>query len=151
MRRASFVGLFMFLVLCGGCGNDEESGADLSTVIIQTDRGTVLVKAEVADSPEERGTGLMHRKSLPDDGGMLFLFFEQTTSSFWMKDTLIPLSIAFFDQEGEILEILDMKPCRKDPCPLYGPGMPYWGALEVNQGAFERWGVEVGDLIRTNQ
>jgi uncharacterized membrane protein (UPF0127 family) len=64
-----------------------------------------------------------------------------------MKNTLIPLSIAFLDADGRILRILDMEPCEADPCPLYPPGVAYTSALEVNQGAFERWGVEVGDLV----
>ena len=66
-----------------------------------------------------------------------------------MKDTLIPLSVAFFDEDGRILEILDMEPCppETDPCPVFEPGVSYLGALEVNQGAFEEAGVEVGDMI----
>ena len=81
---------------------------------------------------------------------MVFIFFEKHLGGFWMKNTLIPLSIAFFDQDGEILEILDMDPCEKDPCPTYDPGVPYWGALEVNKGAFDEWGVSAGDTIRMN-
>ena len=111
----------------------------------------VLVDVEVADSDEERAQGLMNRETLDEDKGMLFVYFEPNRGGFWMKDTLIPLSIAFFDQEGEILEILDMEPCKADPCPSYDPGVSYWGALEVNQGMFEEWGVSVGDTLRTNQ
>ena len=110
----------------------------------------MLVNVEVADRPELISLGLMHRTSLPEDAGMLFLFFEETSTGFWMKDTLIPLSIAFFDRDGEIEAILDMDPCEEEPCRLYGPGEPFHGALEVNRGAFERWGVEVGDRIRVS-
>ncbi|MDQ3964762.1 MAG: DUF192 domain-containing protein [Actinomycetota bacterium] len=117
-------------------------------MIIETDDGPVLVNAEVADTPERTQLGLMHRTELADDAGMVFLFFEDTTSGFWMKNTLIPLSIAFFDARGEIVAILDMDPCEADPCRLYEPGTQYRGALEVNQGAFEEWGVEVGDIVR---
>lgn len=119
-------------------------------VIIETDDGSVLVNAEVADTPEETALGLMHRTELADDAGMVFLFFQDTTSGFWMKDTLIPLSIAFFDGHGEIVSILDMEPCESDPCKVYDPGATYRGALEVNQGAFEEWGVEEGDIVRVS-
>jgi uncharacterized membrane protein (UPF0127 family) len=64
-----------------------------------------------------------------------------------MKNTLIPLSIAFWDARGRIVRILDMTPCRADPCRLYDPRVAYAGALEVNRGAFRRWGVERGDRI----
>lgn len=120
------------------------------TAIIETDAGAVLVNIEVADSPELQELGLMHRTSLEDDSGMLFLFFEESQSSFWMKDTLIPLSIAFFDRDGTILKIIDMEPCDSDPCPSYDPDVTYQGALEVNKGAFDEWGVEVGDTIRVS-
>ena len=64
-----------------------------------------------------------------------------------MKDTLIPLSIAFADADGMIVSILDMEPCETDPCEIYDPGVTYRSALEVNQGAFSRWGVEEGDRL----
>ncbi len=108
---------------------------------------SILIDVEVAATPEQRGYGLMNRASLPEDAGMVFLWFAPTSASFYMKDTLIPLSIAFFDERGKILKILDMEPCKKDPCRLYDPGVVFYGALEVNQGAFERWGVERGDTI----
>ena len=119
--------------------------------IIDTGEESMLIDVEVAETPQERARGLMGRKSLPQDHGMVFIFFEETSGGFWMKNTLIPLSIAFFDEEGKILEILDMKPCRKDPCRVYDPGVTYWGALEVNQGAFEKWGAEEGDRISVVQ
>jgi uncharacterized membrane protein (UPF0127 family) len=121
------------------------------TVILDKGDETVLVRVEVAQSAEQRRFGLMSRKSLSDDAGMVFLYFDRHRGAFWMKDTLIPLSIAFFDREGRILRILDMSPCRREPCKLYDPGVSYWGALEVNRGAFARWGVEPGDSIRLSQ
>ena len=108
-----------------------------------------MVEIEVADSPETRARGLMHRESLPDDAGMVFLYFEESAGGFYMLNTLIPLSIAFFDETGKILKIMDMDLCGTT-CPTYDPGVSYRGALEVNQGAFEEWGVEVGDVIRVS-
>ncbi len=147
------------LVVTGGCGSETDGTAEPAAsptfrrapVIIETDDGPVLVNAEVADTPERTQLGLMHRTELADDAGMVFLFFEDTTSGFWMKNTLIPLSIAFFDARGEIVAILDMDPCEADPCPVYEPGAEYRGALEVNQGAFADWGVEEGDTIRVTK
>lgn len=150
--------LLLPALIAAACGDGDSSYSSSPTpspkraaAIIDTGEDVVLVNVDVADSDEERQMGLMNRKSLDEDEGMLFVFFEKNTGGFWMKDTLIPLSIAFFDQEGEILSILDMDPCKADPCPSYDPGVPYWGALEVNQGAFEEWGVREGDIIRSNQ
>jgi uncharacterized membrane protein (UPF0127 family) len=116
-------------------------------VLIDTEEGSVIVDVEAAETPEQRAVGLMFRESLGEDEGMVFLFFEETQGSFYMKNTLIPLSIAFFDGEGTIVDILDMEPCEADPCRLYTPDALYEGALEVNQGALEEWGVQDGDRI----
>jgi uncharacterized membrane protein (UPF0127 family) len=107
----------------------------------------VVVQAEVADTDEERQVGLMGRESLPADAGMIFLFDGLSVGGFWMKDTLIPLSIAFAGEDGTILAILDMEPCEAEPCEIYDPDVAYTSALEVNQGAFADWGVEVGDRL----
>ena len=139
---------------CGDSSGDESlprPSLNPATAMIDTDDGIVLVNTEVADSPQERARGLMGRKSLGEDEGMMFLYFEEHRGPYTMRNTLIPLSIAFFDRTGEIISILDMEPCEEEPCPLYDSGKAYWGALEVNQGAFEDWGVELGDRIRSNQ
>jgi uncharacterized protein len=123
----------------------EESGP---VVVLETAGGEeVEVPVEVADSPAEREVGLMGRESLPEGTGMMFLFGGDSDSGFWMKDTLIPLSIAFADADGTIVSILDMEPCEADPCEIYDPGAVYRSALEVNQGAFDDWGVQVGDRL----
>jgi uncharacterized protein len=154
------VGAAALLVTLVGlsCSYGDDDGAsatpgptlETATAIIETDDGPVMVNVEVAATDEERARGLMFRESLDEDAGMMFLFFEPTSGGFWMKNTLIPLSIAFFDHDGEILRILDMAPCKKEPCKLYYPGVKYSGALEVNQGAFDEWGVEEGDVIESN-
>ena len=102
----------------------------------------------VAETQAERAAGLMHVMALAPDDGMAFVFDGPVTDRFWMKDTLIPLSIAFYDGRGRILRILDMAPCRADPCRAYDAGVAYRGALEVNRGAFRRWRVGVGSTIR---
>lgn len=99
---------------------------------------------DIADDGTEQGYGLMYRRWLRADRGMLFLFEADSNASFYMKNTLIPLTIAFFDSTGRIVHITDMEPCEADPCPLYGSDEPYRGAIEVNQGTFE--GAE-GDML----
>ncbi len=116
-------------------------------VLIDTEEGSVILDVEKAETDEQRGFGLMHRESLDPNSGMVFLYFEEKTCCFYMKNTLIPLSIAFFDEDGIIVDILDMEPCEAEPCELYRSDEPYRGALEVNQGTFERLGVKEGDRI----
>ncbi|MGH3030271.1 MAG: DUF192 domain-containing protein [Gaiellaceae bacterium] len=131
-----------------GCGGGDGGDGARPQVLIDTGEEEVAVDVEVADSDEERAVGLMNRESLPEDAGMIFVFPEEHSGGFWMKDTLIPLSIAFADVEGRILRILDMEPCESDPCEIYDPGVSYRSALEVNRGAFSEWGVEEGDRLR---
>lgn len=87
-------------------------------------------------------------EEMPDDVGMVFLHEEPTESDFWMKDTLIPLSLAVWDESMTIRQIVDMEPCDEDPCPIYDITVAWVGALEVNQGVLERAGVAVGDPIQ---
>ena len=93
----------------------------------------------------------MGRRSLPPDAGMVFLEDGPTDASFWMKDTLIPLSIAFWGSDERIVDLQDMEPCRADPCPLYRSTAPYVGAVEANRGFFEAHGVTLGDLVRLDR
>ncbi len=179
MRRLLPIACLLVLAACGGDGDSagptttvDDSGPSPETtteaeqeteptttepapgplVRIETARGEeVLVAVEVADSEDERQVGLMHRESLPDDAGMIFVFEDEIRGGFWMKNTLIPLSIAFADSDGTILRILDMEPCEADPCEIYDPGVAYRNALEVNQGAFASWGVEEGDRLTLEQ
>jgi len=106
--------------------------------------GPSTVIAEIARTPQERELGLMFRKKLEDGQGMLFVFELDERLSFWMKNTLVPLSIAYIAQDGIIREILDMKPqsLASVPSQYY---VRY--ALEVPQGWFSRAGVRVGDRI----
>jgi uncharacterized membrane protein (UPF0127 family) len=82
---------------------------------------------------------------LPGNEGMAFVYDEPVEHSFWMKDTLIPLSVAFIDDAGKVVGLREMEPCRADPCPTYGVEMPYVLAVEANRGWFDDHGVEVGD------
>lgn len=95
----------------------------------------------VADRPDLRRQGLRGVEELPREAGMVFLYEEDTRGGFTMQDTLIPLSIAFFDSDGTVLTVMDMQPCQAEPCPTHDPGVTYRGALEVNQGRFGDLGL----------
>lgn len=114
-------------------------------VTLEGDQASVPLAVHVAADPETRRQGLMERAHLPEQAGMLFLFPDDRTGGFWMKDTEIPLSIAFFDADGRALRVLDMQPCEADPCRSYDPGVAYRSALEVNQGAFDDFGLDGTD------
>ncbi len=103
------------------------------------------IRVEVAKTSEERTQGLMGRKHLGESEGMLFIFEREDYHSFWMKNTLIPLSIAFIDKEGRILKISDMKPMTLES---HDPPQPILYALEMNKGWFSSHGIKVGDTIR---
>ena len=144
-----FVRLVSLLLLVAvACGSGDAAGPNATAALsIRTDDGTVSLDVQVADTPDERQTGLMGRESLSPYDGMAFLWEEPVVSSFWMKDTLIPLSIAFWDDAGRIISILDMDPCTADPCPSYGPDDPFVGAVEVDRGTLEERGVALGDQV----
>ncbi|MDC7240682.1 MAG: DUF192 domain-containing protein [Spirochaetales bacterium] len=136
VRFKALVPLF-FLFLAAGCTADGREYTDIRI-------GTADIRVELARTPEERQQGLMNRKSLPVEEGMLFIFEKEQRMSFWMKDTSIPLSIAYISKSGEIKEIYDMEPFSQSPVPsrfsvLY--------ALEVNQGFFEDKGIGPGDRV----
>jgi uncharacterized protein len=132
-------------LVAAGCGGDDLGTA---SVALEGSTRTTTVEVEVADSEDERRQGLKGREELAPGTGMVFLFEQPVTSRFVMEDTLIPLSIAFADEDGRIVTIRDMDPCREEPCPTYASRAPFTVALEVAQGAFERWGIEVGDRLR---
>ncbi|MDR7484596.1 MAG: DUF192 domain-containing protein [Armatimonadota bacterium] len=107
----------------------------------------VTLQVEIARTPEARAQGLMSRTSLPEDAGMLFVFEQDGRWGFWMKNTLIPLSIGFIDSRWRLLEILDMDVAPdpvNGPFPIYEPAQAYRYALEVNQGFFRRKGITPG-------
>ena len=106
------------------------------------DRIEVSVGAEtwlvaMADTPALRARGLMGVTGLGTLDGMLFVWPDDVAGGFWMKDTLIPLDIAFFAADGLLVDLISMVPCEEDPCPSYRPSGPYRWAIEVETGGFE--------------
>lgn len=126
----------LFTLSLAGCGGKSET--------IMVEIGNQVFTLEVARTAEERARGLMERKNLPQDRGMIFVFPEDGKLSFWMKNTPLPLSIAFLSREGVIKEIYDLEPYSLKPVEsLYYARY----ALELNRGAFERAGVSPGYRI----
>jgi uncharacterized protein len=105
------------------------------------------VRLEVAADPDARARGLMGRRSVPPGSGMVFLYPGDVRESFWMKDTLVPLSIAFVAADGRVVSVAEMTPCTADPCPTYAPAGPYRYAVELAAGAFPAAGVGAGDRV----
>jgi uncharacterized membrane protein (UPF0127 family) len=118
--------------------------ADLAFGASHIKVGTHPLKVEVAASDPQRTQGLMFRKSLGKDDGMLFVFDEVEYHSMWMKNTLIPLSVAFLDSKGEILNILDMEPLTLDTHMAAGPARY---AIETNKGWFAQKRIKPGDKV----
>lgn len=103
---------------------------------------------ELATTPAEQEYGLMNRTSMAADHGMLFVFKHTAPRTFWMKNTLIPLDMLFFDADHKLVAIqTDALPCKADPCQLYPSGVPARYVLELNAGTAARLGIRKGDVI----
>jgi uncharacterized membrane protein (UPF0127 family) len=107
--------------------------------------GIHVIQAEVASTTATRSQGLMRRKSMALGAGMLFLFDESAGHCMWMKNTLIPLSVAFIDERGQIVNIADMQPLDEA---THCASRPVRYALEMNQGWFKKRGISTGTLIQ---
>jgi uncharacterized protein len=152
VRTAVAVALAPVAVALGvlaSCSRSSPSPVALPRALlsIQSPAGQVEVQVELATTDSARQTGLMGRSRLAPDSGMAFLYLRPTEQPFWMRDTRIPLSIAFWDGAGRIVAMLDMAPCHTEPCRLYAPGERYVGAVEVNRGFFAAHGVRIGDHV----
>jgi uncharacterized membrane protein (UPF0127 family) len=112
---------------------------------IRLNFGIHNVNAEVAQTPDQRGIGLMFRQAMPPNDGMLFVFDEPGTQCFWMKNTFIPLSTAFIADDGSIVNIADMQPKALDS---HCSDKPVRYVLEMNQGWFAKRGVKPGAKLQ---
>ncbi len=112
---------------------------------ITLNAGIHLIQAEVAATPGTRSQGLMLRKDMAQGAGMLFLFEESASHCMWMKNTLIPLSVAFIDERGQIINIADMQPLDETS---HCASRPARYALEMNQGWFKKRGIVRGAVIQ---
>jgi uncharacterized membrane protein (UPF0127 family) len=115
--------------------------------ISQGDHREVALTVEIANNEAAWEKGLMGVRNLPADHGMAFVFHRQVGLGFWMKDTLIPLDIAFADAQERIVDVQHMVPCVADPCHTYLAAQPYSLAVEARSGALTAAGVRDGDVI----
>lgn len=124
----------LIVVLGAGCGPPR----------VRIQAGAGVIRAEIAATAAARAQGLMYRKSMPRGDGMLFVFPDEQVRSFWMRNTQIPLSIAYLDDERRVVSIVEMQPLVENPHPS---GAAAKFAVEVNQGWFREHGVAVGDTF----
>lgn len=138
----------VFLLLAGAvlsAFTHAQEAAQLDLPRVKITAGMYLIDAQVALTPEQRATGLMFRKQMPQGEGMLFVFEQPAEQCFWMKNTVLPLTAAFVADDGTIVNLVDMKPlstashCSKRPVRF---------VLEMNQGWFEKKGIQAGAKLR---
>lgn len=129
---------------CAAAYAQEPTGPQPPLPAVQLQSGMYLIKAEVAKVDDTRMIGLMGRKQMAANEGMLFLFPDLRQQCMWMKNTLLPLSVAFMDKDGVILNIEDMKPQTEDSHCSAKPS-PY--ALEMNLNWFRQKGLKAGNRI----
>jgi uncharacterized membrane protein (UPF0127 family) len=151
-RFAFSLVLLLTLLACKGDGQQDISPQmDQVSQDQSAAQGVVIkvagnpVRVQVSETLGERQRGLMFTESLPADQGMLFVFEREQILSFWMKNTPLPLSVAFIDRKGRIVEIRRMEPLDEDT--LHTSRRPAMYALEMNAGWFQEHQVKVGDSV----
>jgi uncharacterized membrane protein (UPF0127 family) len=146
-RREARIPLLALCLILGlsACHQQNSDSSPFGLRVVQLKIADSTLFAEVADTPQTSANGLMFRDSLPEDHGMLFVFEKPETASFWMRNTKIPLSIAYIDSAGKILEIEPLKPLDETPVESASSKVAF--ALEVNEGWFKRNGVSPGATI----
>ena len=143
IKRSGVMATAMTLLAAAAASAWSQTPQALPTIDLQA--GFHRITAQVAGNGEQRQTGLMHRKTMPEHEGMLFVFEERGVQCFWMKNTLLPLSTAFLRDDGSIVNVADMQPqtldshCSKEPVRY---------VLEMNQGWFKKRALKPGDRIR---
>ena len=136
-----FVPIFLLLT---GCAN-ATSGSTAPAVVLHGQRFSV----EFATDEPSREHGLMMRTTLASDHTMLFVFSYTAPQAFWMKNTLIPLDILYFDTDRRLVSMqLDVPPCKADPCPIYPSDAPARYVLELSAGTARRIGARAGDELK---
>lgn len=153
--KKKLICLIILSVLLTGCGEFLQNAVlkirgklPTKEISLQTDKEKVALKVEVADSAEERIQGLMNRKKVAENEGMLFIFEDEAQRSFWMKKTLVPLDIIFFDKNKKAVKVIKkMEPCTVPNCPLYNSDKKAMYALETAAGFAEKHGVKTGDTV----
>ena len=143
LKIPALVGVVLFL-LCQ-IPSRAESGPQPALPTTELRIGSKKITAEIADEEHERAAGLMFRKSLASDSGMLFVMDRSGPVGFWMKNTEVPLTIAYIDAAGLIKELHDLQPRNETPVPSRFPNIAY--ALEMPQGWFSKNNIWPGERI----
>lgn len=143
MRLLISLAIAAQLMLLSGAGANAQTPTTLPTTDMYV--GMHRLQTELAIDPQDRATGLMWRKSMPDNHGMLFVFQTHAVHCFWMRNTFIPLSIAFLRDDGTIVNIEDMQPLNDQS---HCPAEPVRYALEVNQGWFAKRNIKPPQRVR---
>jgi uncharacterized protein len=145
LRSLTLTLTLSWILLSAACQPKAADTSPFGLRIAELKISNVPLTVEIADTPQASENGLMFRDSLPEDRGMLFLFEQPKKASFWMRNTKIPLSIAYIDSTEKILEIKSMNPLDETVVPSSSDQVAY--ALEVNQGWFVRHGISSGAKI----
>ena len=143
IRTITRLTLLVLTAALGTAGHAQEGPQKLPA--IRLGAGMHVIQAELAQSPDERRTGLRFRKTMATSDGMLFAFEQPGQQCFWMKNTLLPLSAAFIADDGTIVNIEDMKPQTLDS---HCSEKPVRFVLEMNQGWFAKRGIKPGSRLQ---
>ena len=139
MKRNFVVSFVFALAVLFGCVHTHAEMPEIPLSI-----GEHKITAEVARTENDRGTGLMHRRMLPENRGMVFVFLTTDLHAMWMMNTYVPLSVAFLDANGVILNIEDMEPHTRNS---HAAVKPVKYALEMNKGWFRKRGIKPGAKV----
>jgi uncharacterized membrane protein (UPF0127 family) len=134
--------VLLLVAVCAASAWSQDQPQNLAATTLKV--GMHSIRAQLAITPMQRQIGLMHRREMPTQEGMLFVFDEPSQQCFWMRNTLIPLSIAFLADDGTVVNVADMKPQSDDS---HCSAKPVRFALEMNQGWFAKRGVKPGTRI----
>ncbi len=143
----AFLGALLTVTIFAACGGDSfepAAGFGAATIEVADSQRTVELKVEVASEPESRIQGLMFRQELPDGEGMLFIYPAVTGGGHWMKDTYLPLDVAYANGFGEIFNVLQGRPLDTT---VLSAGAPFLYVLEVPAGWFEEHGFGPGSRL----
>ena len=144
IKSRSLLAALLFSLLSLGAAAATAQGVPQDLPAITLQAGMHNIRAAVAQTPDQRQTGLMFRREMAQHEGMLFIFEQASRQCFWMKDTPLPLSIAFLADDGSVVNIADMKPQALDG---HCSSQPVRFALEMNQGWFAKRGIKPGSKI----
>ena len=138
MKKIIFILVFLFFLT---------SCKEYNTILIDNGVEEIKIKAEVVNTEEKKGRGLMFRESLDEDSGMFFTFDSGSYYTFWMKNTLIPLDIIFISSSLDIVDIIYAEPCKEEPCESHKSKRQAKYVLEVNGNFTVRNNIKVGNRI----